>query len=89
MSKTESPSFDGAQALEMIHRRYTINYASRKAGSKPASSDDVYYPVFHLDMLSVVGQPLRPITSRSERIFDNVTVTFRRWGAPYSLRHGQ
>jgi hypothetical protein len=71
----------------MIHRRYTIDYASRKAGSKPAISDDVYYPVFHLDMLSVVGRPLRPIALHSERIFDNVTVTFQRWGKEYSSRH--
>jgi hypothetical protein len=85
--KTRSAGFDGVQALEMIHRRYTIDYASRKAGSKPASSDDVYYPVFHLDMLSAVGRPLRPIASRSERIFDNVTVTFQRWGAQYSSKH--
>src|SRR5512146_948597 len=71
----------------MVHRRCTIDYASRTAGSKPASDDDAYYPVFHLDMLSVVGRPLRPVTARRRRIFDNVTVTFQRWSAPYSSRH--
>jgi len=71
----------------MLHRQCTMDYASRKAGSKPASDDDRYYPVFHLDMLSAVGRPLQAITSRSERIFDNVTVTFQRWSAPYGSKH--
>ena len=65
-----------------------MDYGSRKAGSRPASEKDTYYPVFYLDFISVVGRPLQPVTRRSERFFDNVTISFRHWQAPYSAKHG-
>ena len=65
-----------------------MDYGSRKAGSRPASEKDAYYPVFYLDFISVVGRPLQPVTRRSERFFDNVTISFRHWQAPYSAKHG-
>ena len=49
--------------------------------------EDEYYPTFHLDMLTFIGQPLKPLTRQSEQFFDNITVTFRNWSAPYSSKH--
>lgn len=70
----------------MFQRRYTIDYGSRKSGSRPAGGQLHYYPVFHLDMLSIVGHPLLPITHRSG-FFDNVTFSLRYWQAGYSSKH--
>ncbi|CAM1503465.1 Fc.00g082410.m01.CDS01 [Cosmosporella sp. VM-42] len=35
-----------------------------------------------------MGCPLKAITKRSERFFDNVTISFQKWSAPYSSKHG-
>ena len=56
------------------------------SGSKPASEGDRYYPVFHLDMFSVVGIPLCPIV-RQGGFFDNVTFTLRLWQSLYRSSH--
>lgn len=66
-----------------------MDYGSRKSGSRPASEKDTYYPAFYLDFISVIGRPLQPITRRSERFFDNVTISFHHWQAPYSAKHVQ
>jgi len=87
MAKVGAPDFDSAQALEMLQTHYTLNYGSSRAGSRPANIDDEYYPIFHFDFISIVGRPLKPIVRRSTRFFDNVTITFRRWHAPYSAKH--
>ena len=86
MARTNAADFDAAQALSMFQRRFTMDYGRRASGSKPASANDSYFPVFHLDMISVVGCPLRPITKRSA-FFDNVTFTLLHWQAPYSSKH--
>ncbi|KAF2174792.1 hypothetical protein K469DRAFT_770346 [Zopfia rhizophila CBS 207.26] len=87
IAKTDSPSFDGGQAIDMLQRLYTIDYGSRKAGSKPAAVDDKYLPAFFLDLLIVVGRPLKPITRPNDRFFDNITITFKNWRASYSSKH--
>ena len=87
IEKTSSPHFTGEQALNMLQTRYTVDYSSRGSGSRPASVEDEYYPTFHLDMLTFIGQPLKPLTRQSEQFFDNITVTFRNWSAPYSSKH--
>lgn len=63
-----------------------MDYGARKAGSKPASYQDGYFPMFFLDMISIIGRPLQPITNRSG-FFDNVTFSLQHWQAPYSSKH--
>ena len=71
----------------MLHRHYTMDYASRLAGSKAANTTDEYHPLFFLDYISIIGRPLKPITQSNERFFDNVTVTFKDWQMPYTRKH--
>ena len=84
---TNSPCFNGGQAIEMLQLLYTIDYGSRKAGSKAAAVGDEYYPTFFLDLLIIIGRPLKPITQLNDRFFDNVTITFKNWRASYSSKH--
>ncbi|EXM13735.1 hypothetical protein FOTG_17825 [Fusarium oxysporum f. sp. vasinfectum 25433] len=81
-------AFDGTRALDLLQRRVVLDYGSKKTGSKPASEDDDYYPVFRLDFVSIVGLPRRPIC-RSSHFFDNITISFRHWSAPYVAKHAQ
>lgn len=83
----KSPNLTGEQAIEMLQTLYTIDYGRKTAGSRPAATDDEYYPTFSLDMLAFIGRPLQPITKRSDQFFDNITITFRNWHAPYSSKH--
>jgi hypothetical protein len=87
IAATKSTSFDGSQAIDMLQRRYTMDYGSRKAGSRAAALEDEYIPSFFLDLLIIVGRPLRPITQPSSRFFDNMTISFKNWRAPYSSKH--
>ncbi|KAH6954031.1 hypothetical protein BKA56DRAFT_433358, partial [Ilyonectria sp. MPI-CAGE-AT-0026] len=86
LSQTNEPSFDATQALEMFQRRYTMDYRKKASGSKAADAEDKYFPIFHLDMIGIVGRPLHPITSRSG-FFDNVTFTLRHWHSSYIGKH--
>ena len=79
--------FNGTRALEMLQQRYTIDYGSRKAGSRPPQSTSEYHPVFFLDMIIIVGRPMKPLTQTSDRFFDNVTLSFRHWRSSYSCKH--
>ncbi|KAF9763085.1 hypothetical protein IL306_003250, partial [Fusarium sp. DS 682] len=66
---------------------FRIKHYGRKAsGSRAANPKDKYFPTFHLDIIGIVGRPLRPITSRSG-FFDNVTFTLRYWHASYAGKH--
>jgi hypothetical protein len=65
ITATKSTSFNGSQAINMLQRRYTINYGSRKASSQAAALEDEYILSFFLNLLIIVGQPLRPITQLS------------------------
>jgi hypothetical protein len=71
----------------MLHRLHTIDYGSRRGGSKPADAVDEYHPLFFLDYISIVGRPLHPITRTSSGFFDHVTVTFKDWQMPYTGKH--
>jgi hypothetical protein len=64
-----------------------MDYGSRKAGSRAAALDDDYIPSFFLDLLIIVGRPLKPITQSSSRFFDNITISFKNWRASYSAKH--
>jgi hypothetical protein len=87
IAATKNPSFNGEQAIDMLQRRYTLDFGSRKAGSRAASNDDEYIRVFYLDLIIIIGRPLRPITQPSSRFFDNITVSLKNWRAPYSAKH--
>jgi len=71
----------------MLQLLYTIDYGSRKAGSKAAAVGDKYYPTFFLDLLIIIGRPLKPITQSNEWSSGNVTMTFKNWRASYSSKH--
>lgn len=71
----------------MLHKLYTVDYGSRKSGSRPANVEDEYHPLFFLDYISIIGRPLKPLTRPTDRFFDNVTITFRNWRASYSGKH--
>ncbi|KFY65503.1 hypothetical protein V496_02533, partial [Pseudogymnoascus sp. VKM F-4515 (FW-2607)] len=86
IEKAESVRFDGIQALEVLHRLHTIDYGSRRAGSKAAKDSGEYHPLFFLDYICIVGRPLKAITRTSDRFFDNVTVTLKDWHLPGHLR---
>ncbi len=64
-----------------------MDYGSRKAGSRATQPTDEYHPVFRLDMIIMVGRPMKPITHASDRFFDNVTLSFRNWRSSYSCKH--
>ncbi|CAN9353118.1 unnamed protein product [Alternaria alternata] len=58
IAATKSTSFDGSQAIDMLQKRYTIDYGSRKAGSRAAALEDEYIPSFFLDLLIITeNQP--------------------------------
>lgn len=63
-----------------------MNYGSKREGSSAAGTEDQYFPVFRLDFISIIGQPLRPIC-RDSHFFDNITISFRQWQASYSAKH--
>lgn len=87
LSTVHDSQFDGTRALEMLQQRYTIDYGSRKVGSRPTHADDEYHPLFFLDMIIIVGRPLKAITQSNDRFFDNVTISFRNWRSSYSCKH--
>ncbi|PON20237.1 hypothetical protein TGAM01_v210879 [Trichoderma gamsii] len=86
--KRQRARFDGARAIDILQRSYTLNYGSKREGSCAAGSGDQYYPVFRLDFISIIGLPLRPIC-RESHFFDNITISFRQWQAPYSAKHAE
>jgi hypothetical protein len=87
IARTQSADFDGAQALDLLHRLNTIDYGSRQAGSSAADDTEKYYPFFFLDFLSIVGLPLKPLTRVNGDFFDHVTITFKDWHVPYLAKH--
>lgn len=87
LSTVQDPQFDGTRALEMLQQRYTLDYGSRKVGSRLPHIDDEYHPLFFLDMIIIVGRPLKAITQANDRFFDNITLSFRNWRSSYSAKH--
>lgn len=55
IARTQAIDFDGAKALDMLHRLNTIDYGSQQAGSSAADNTEKYHPLFNLDFLSIVG----------------------------------
>ncbi|KAL1793797.1 hypothetical protein ACET3X_004695 [Alternaria dauci] len=82
----DSPEFNGSKAIGMLQKRYTIDYGSRRVGSRPAKPEDKFIPEFHLDLIIIIGRPLQPIVKFST-FFDHVTISFKHWRAPYSAKH--
>ena len=77
IAATKSTSFNSSQAIDMLQRQYTIDYRSRKASSRAAAFNDEYIPLFFLNLLIIVRQPLRLITQLSSRFFNNITISFK------------
>src|SRR6266480_2568357 len=73
--------------MEMLQQRYTMDYGSGKAGSRSTLATDKYHPLFFLDMIIIVGRPMKPLTQASARFFDNITLSFRHWRSSYSCKH--
>jgi hypothetical protein len=71
----------------MLQKRYTLDFGSRKARSRAAAPDDEYICSFFLDLLIIIGRPLKPITQPSSRFFDNITISLKNWRASYSAKH--
>jgi hypothetical protein len=61
----------------MLHQLHTIDYSSQQAGSAAADASNKYYPMFFLDYLGIIRQPLKPLTRANKRFFDNYLVTFK------------
>ncbi|KAK0368167.1 hypothetical protein CLIM01_14476 [Colletotrichum limetticola] len=85
--KVLDKEFESADALRMIQEKHTIDFGSARAGCTQARPSDSFFPQFFLDFFSVVGKPGRPISRPDGPIFDNITVSFQRWSAPYGAKH--
>ncbi|KAK3173851.1 hypothetical protein K4F52_010393, partial [Lecanicillium sp. MT-2017a] len=87
IAETSHGDFTAREALAMLHERWSVDYGRRRSGSAPASADHhAFLPVFYLDMFSIVGRPMRAITSEGT-FRANVTFTLRHWQAPYESKH--
>ncbi|KAL3290671.1 hypothetical protein RB213_009689 [Colletotrichum asianum] len=71
----------------MMQEKHTINFRSRRAGCTQARPSDGFFPQFYLNFFSVVSKPGRPISRHNRPIFDNITMSFQRWSAPYRAKH--
>ncbi len=71
----------------MLQKRFTLDYGRKSAGSRPVEDSDVFVPRFYLDLLIIVGQPLKAITRRPTSFFDNINFSFKSWRASYSAKH--
>ncbi|RHZ44626.1 uncharacterized protein CDV56_101773 [Aspergillus thermomutatus] len=56
----------------------------KTTAARTAQTRDEFYSMFFLDYLGIIGRPLQPLTRPSERFFDNITIGFRSWRAPYT-----
>ncbi|KAL3290980.1 hypothetical protein RB213_002100, partial [Colletotrichum asianum] len=79
--------FKSTDALKMMQEKHTIDFRSRRAGCTQARPSDSFFPQFYLNFFSVVGKPGRPISRHSRPIFDNITMSFQQWSAPYRAKH--
>ncbi|KAL3290678.1 hypothetical protein RB213_000964 [Colletotrichum asianum] len=79
--------FKSTDVLKMMQEKHTIDFGSRRAGCTQARPSDGFFPQFYLDFFSVVSKPGRPISRHSRPIFNNITMSFQRWSAPYGAKH--
>ncbi|KAL3290632.1 hypothetical protein RB213_012045 [Colletotrichum asianum] len=79
--------FKSTDALKMMQEKHTINFGSRRAGCTQARPSDSFFPQFYLNFFSVVSKPGQPISRHGGPIFDNITMSFQRWSAPYGAKH--
>ncbi|KAM0714630.1 hypothetical protein Q7P37_009926 [Cladosporium fusiforme] len=87
LRRTTAAGFNGTQAIGMLQHAYTLDFGSRRARSRHCKEEDGLIPTFHLDMIAIVGRPMKVIVHRSARFFDNVTISFADWRAPYRAKH--
>lgn len=83
----EAENYSARDALHHLQTRFTMDYSDPGGiGSRPASVDDEITLSFYLDMISIIGVPLKPILIGGA-IFDNIEFSFQNWSAPYSSKH--
>ena len=87
INQVGSSSFNGTQALDMMHRLCTIDYGARREGSGPLKVTDEIDLKFYLDYISVIGLPLKVISRDTSHFFDNITMSFQYWQTPYRGKH--
>jgi hypothetical protein len=87
LRRITAAGFSGTQAIGMLQHAYTFDFGSRAARSRHCKEEDGLIPTFHLDMIAIVGRPMKPIVRCSARFFDNVTLSFAHWRAPYRAKH--
>lgn len=73
-------------AIGMLHRSYSLDYGRNHQLARAPRPTDSIHPRFHIDFLSIVGQPLKPI-SRRGAFFDNVYFTLKDWYGAYQSKH--
>jgi hypothetical protein len=74
---TKNADFNSRQAVNMLQRQYTLNFGSRKVGSRAAALNNKYICTFFLNLLIIIRQPLKPITQLSSQFFNNITISFK------------
>jgi hypothetical protein len=77
IAATKNADFNSRQAINMLQRRYTLNFRSRKAGLRAAALNNKYICTFFLNLLIIIRQLLKPITQLSSQFFNNITVSFK------------
>ena len=89
LRRSTAPDLSSTQALGWLQQKHTFDFGSPAAGSRECKADDALVPTFYLDMIAIVGRPMKPIVHSSPRIFDNVTISLQHWAAPYRAKHIQ
>jgi hypothetical protein len=87
LRQTTAAGFSGTRAIGILQHAYTFDFGSRAARSRHCKEEDGLIPTFNLDMIAIMGRPMKPIVHRSAPFFGNVTISFGDWRAPYRAKH--
>jgi hypothetical protein len=70
----------------MIQEPKTIDFGAQDGKARATRERDVFVPLFYLDFISIIGKPMQPIMKADAPFFDNITVSFAQWLAPYAAK---
>ncbi|KAG6125432.1 hypothetical protein E4U38_007652 [Claviceps purpurea] len=90
MKKVFQPSFDSAAAIQMLHKRCSIDFGSngsRGHGGRAVKSSDQIYTEFFLDFLSIIGRPGEAISKLDCPLLESIPMSFSNWAEPYAAKH--
>jgi hypothetical protein len=79
-------NFTSANAIELLEREYSFDWASNYLDYEPNSYDDVYdlwKCDNFFDYISIKGLPFKPVSHSSSSIIELTTFTFDKWYTPY------